>query len=379
MEITLDQIESCDADVRQRFFTRLLGKLATMPDTSAEDRSQFAQMAVTLAENLGMSRASSIGGYVLLSARLGAAFNDHAEIWRVLSDERMAANLRLSFLPDLVSAKVWEEIKSGAGEIAQATIDESGEFGEGVISAVEGGQYEVGEMGGLSADAALVTMRVCELHNVRVVFRPVDDHASDLLEDGCHPVPGNIKLKAVNPLDVLLGAREADRAKIWFPTNMKAKAEIAQIYTELRVTNPEQAQKLASRYKMRAEELSKYSGWMQRMVEGGGVLLDEHGILLNAQTGNAYTWERDVFDIQGVDGSSLSDEHMHNAVLAELRKPPISFHHGDLKHWDVSDSAECERYKQGVIDKHHARGSLEVFSSEGAMRTTAPVTDGEGY
>ena len=63
MEITPEQIEFFDADVRQRFFTRLLGKLASMPDTTAESRQQFAQKSVALAETLGMSRASAIGCY----------------------------------------------------------------------------------------------------------------------------------------------------------------------------------------------------------------------------------------------------------------------------------------------------------------------------
>ncbi|TXT26239.1 MAG: hypothetical protein FD134_648 [Gallionellaceae bacterium] len=379
MEITPEQIESFDADVRQHFFARLLAQLAPMPDTTAEYRQQFAEKAVALAEGLGMSRASAIGGFVLLLARLGAPFNNHAEIRRVLSDARIDANLRVSFLPNLVSARGWEEIKKGAAEIAQATIDEAKEFGEGLIAAVEGGQYEVGEMGGLTADAALVTMRVCEQHDARIIFRPTDDLAPDLLEDGCHPKPGNIKLRSVNEVDVLLGAREADLGKIWFPKNMKAKAEVAKLYAELRQTNPAQAQKLANRYKLRMEELGKYSGWMQRMVEGGGILLDERGILLNAQTGNAYTWEPDVFYILGPDGNSVNDERLHHAVLAELRKPPLSFHHGDLMHWDVSDNAECARYKQEVVSKHEAKGGLEVFSSEGAMRTVVPATEDEGY
>lgn len=379
MEITLDQIESFDADVRQRFFARLLGKLAALHDTTAESRQQFAVNAVAMAESLGMSRASAIGGYVLLFVRLGAAFNNHAEIRRVLSDERIDANLRVSFLPDLVSAKTWAGIKEGAAEIAQATIDEAGEFGEGVICAVEEGQYEVGEMGGLSADAALVTMRVCGLHNVQITLRPTDDLAPDLLEDGCHPAPGNIKLKAVNEMDVLLGAREADRGKIWFPSNMKAKAEVANLYTELRQTNPAQAMQLVNRYKIRVMELNKYSKLISRLVEGGVVVFDEHGILLNAQTGNAYTWDADVYDIQGSNGNSVSDENLRNAVLAELRKPPLNFYHGDLMHWDVSDSAECARHKQEIIDKHQAEGELQIFNNEWAVRTTAPVTEGEGF
>ncbi len=377
MEITPDQIESFDANVRQRFFARLLIKLAIMTDTTAEYRLQFAQKSVALAETLGMRRASAIGGYVLLCSRLGPSFNNHPEIRQVLSDVRIDANLRVSMLPDLVSAKAWEEIKKSAAEIALATLTEAAVFGDSVISAVEGGQYEVGEMGGLSSDAALLTMNLCKLHDMRIIFRPTDELTLDLLEDGCHPVLGSIKLKAINETDVLLGARAADRAKIWFPKNMKSKAEIAQCYTELRKTQPEQAQKLASRYQLRVVELNKYSGWMQRMIKGGALVLDENGILLNAQTGNAYTCELEFFDILGT--SSEHDQLLHNAALAGLHKPPISFYHGDLMHWDCSNNAACARHKQEIIDMHKNLGGLIVFSSEGARRTAALATTRARY
>lgn len=209
---------------------------------------------------------------------------------------------------------------------------------------------------GIRPAAAVRLLEIAKERGVTIRMRPTNKDAKDWIMKGHPPKPGPLKMKTINEVDTLIGAPKESKGLVgYFKPKMPD--------SRLEQKNPELYKEAMNRYWQRAKEYCDEREAIKRLEQKNMVTV-QNGVVIDKASGKGYTGDNDIFDIRKADGSLLSETE-RNAVVDELRKPPVSAQHPDHMSWETKNRHEQE-IKDSIINKHGSNGeALGEFGPDG--------------
>jgi hypothetical protein len=263
--------------------------------------------------------------------------------------------------------------ESGDAEAARGSTMRSGTRED--YRHVPGGQ---GDTQGYTEAAQRYAQMIADKYGVTIVGRPTGHDAPRLIESGeAGPKSEAAKTKTGNPLDVDLGLdpRNIGLSSLFRPELPPQGNRSDAEYAHLR-----------ARFEQR---LTEWNGRESTVASDSRVRIEGQRVV-DAETGQPFAGDLDVFDIRGRHGETLP-EAVVQQVMAELRREPefSQVMHNEQLGWDYSgaDNVEVgddlqtdyERYRSidgAIRERHRNDEGLVIFAPQSGI---GRPTHGEAF
>ena len=219
--------------------------------------------------------------------------------------------------------------------------------------------------GGMGAGAALESLKLAKRENLVIRFRTNEPATIRLREQGYPAKPEFVKMKTIKEADTHLGASKEDIGKVgYFEPKLPEN---------LRKLSPELQQEVSARYDARLKEWNKYKSEVSDYVKKG--LIKQDGkLIVDPQTGKAFTGDYDLFDIRkgGTNGPSVEFESLPKRVQDQMKGKPLEVQHGAHLDWKEIPAGLADSFAEIVLAARPFKGAkpLIEFHPDGRIRYT---------
>jgi len=223
----------------------------------------------------------------------------------------------------------------------------------------------VGLRGGMGAAAALEVLKIAKKEGLVIRFRMNEAPAIRLRELGHPAKPEFLKMKSIKEADTHLGANEADLGKVAY-FKPKLPANLKQLGTKL------QGQ-VNARFQARMKEWHKYKSEVQSL-EARGLIKIEGDLVVDPQSGKAFTGDYDLFDIRkgSTSGQGVEFESLSKSVQDRLKASPVEAQHGSHLDWKEIPAGAADMFAEIILDARPTKNAkpLIEFHPDGRIRYT---------
>jgi hypothetical protein len=222
-----------------------------------------------------------------------------------------------------------------------------------------------GLRGGMGGAAALEVLKVAKAEGVVIRFRMTEAPSVRLLERGHPPKPEYLKMKTIRDLDTHLGASSADIGKVGF-FKPRLPDNLGRLDAALQ-------SKIRQRFNGRMEEWHSYREQV-RSLEAQGVIEHRGPVIVDKQSGKAFTGDYDLFDIRrGTSaGESLEFGSLSGKAQRSLKDKPVEVQHGAHLDWKEIPAGYAEGYAKIILEARPTANAkpLIEFHPDGRIRYT---------
>jgi hypothetical protein len=223
-----------------------------------------------------------------------------------------------------------------------------------------------GLKGGMGTAAALAARNLAKDLKQVIRFRLTGKRAVKLREQGHPAKPEFLKMKTINEIDLHLGAKKADLAKVGF-FKPKLPKNFDSLPAELQA-------KILKRFELRNHEQSTYQKQVNDLLDDGIIEL-EGNTVVDTRTGKAFTSDYDLFDIvDAKTGKGVQFENLPEPVKARYQADPLDVKHGAHLDWmEIPPGKALAGWVDVILETRpkNAKGApLLEFHPDGRIRYT---------
>jgi hypothetical protein len=218
--------------------------------------------------------------------------------------------------------------------------------------------------GGMSAAAALETLKIAKNEGVIIRYRMNEPSTIKLREAGHPAKPEALKMKTIKEVDTHLGASTKDLGKVGY-FEPKLPSDLSTFNTKFQA-------EIKARYDARMKEWTKYKAEVNDLIKRG-VIKHEGNLIVDPKTGKAFTGDYDLFDIRRrATGKSVEFEQLPKDIQDRMKGKPIEAQHGAHLDWKEIPAGSAEIFAEIILAARPRPGAkpLIEFHPDGKIRYT---------